>query len=322
MKRTFNRVTITLLSLLTLTWGVGQVYRDVTWLTGLCFYVPSPVVAGGWMSVAVGSAWRRRRRFAGLTLVMALIPLAVICVRENSFVRSATPTSTSPTLRLVHWNVFRGHMGWDEIQQRLAGERADFYLLSEIPDGASLEELTRLRPDAGESQWFRIGIMAVWGRGTIEDLGWLLKTREAKVHLVRWHSPQGPVKILAVDLISDLQVHRDPVIQQIHRLIEEHQPDIIVGDFNAPRESLALSKLPSGFRHAYWTVGNGWSYTWPVPVPMFALDQCIFGSRITPRDYELKTSGLSDHRLGVFAFEVRGGGDTMGGEQASAEASK
>ncbi len=319
MKRFLLRTSCGLLFTLAILWGIGQIFRDVTWLTGLCFYIPSPLLAACFIAGAMIAFAKKRRRFAGVLLLLAMFPIGIVGFRENAFWRSTgdSPSSTvranpnAQTLRLVHWNVFRGHLGWDKIQQTLAEERGDFYLLSEIPDGASLDDLTRLRAepnstnvDAESSQWFRIGSMAVWGRGAINDLGWLIKSREAKVHLLDWHSPTGRVKILAVDLISDPLVPRDPLLKQIHTLIETHRPDIIAGDFNAPRESLGLSRLPRGYQHAYWTAGTGWSYSWPVPMPMYALDQCFFGPRITPRDYRLNSSRLSDHRLQVFDFEL------------------
>ncbi|MFN0198637.1 MAG: endonuclease/exonuclease/phosphatase family protein [Planctomycetaceae bacterium] len=325
MKRFLSRTSCGLLFTLAIMWGVGQIFRDVIWLTGICFYIPSPLLAACFLVAALIAFAKKRRRFAGLLLLLAMLPVGIICFRENSFWRSTDVNQANPnaqTLRLVHWNVFRGHLGWDKIQQTLATEQGDFYLLSEIPDGASLDDLTRLRAEpssttgnANQSQWFRIGSMAVWGRGSIDDLGWLIKSREAKVHLLDWHSPSGKLKILAVDLISDPFVPRDPLLKQIHALIETHQPDIIVGDFNAPRESLGLSRLPQGYRHAYWTAGTGWSYTWPVPVPMYALDQCFFGPRITPLDYRLNSSRLSDHRMQVFDFELQGNDDRMMNEE-------
>jgi hypothetical protein len=56
-----------------------------------------------------------------------------------------------------------------------------------------------------------------------------------------------------------------------------------------------------------------------MPLPVFALDQCLFGERITPMDYRIKSSRLSDHRLGVFEFVVGDGNDTMEREHKLAE---
>jgi len=97
-----------------------------------------------------------------------------------------------------------------------------------------------------------------------------------------------------------LNVARDPVLREINALIEQHQPDLVIGDFNAPRRSWGLSQLPDGYRHAFDTVGRGCGYTWPSFAPMLAIDQCVTGPRIAPVNYELRTTLASDHRLQVF----------------------
>ncbi len=86
--------------------------------------------------------------------------------------------------------------------------------------------------------------------------------------------------------------------------MERYRPDLIVGDFNAPRRSRALSELPTGYGHAYDTSGSGFSYTWPVPVPMYSLDQCIHARRVTPIRYDLLQSVYSDHCCQLFNFAL------------------
>ena len=83
------------------------------------------------------------------------------------------------------------------------------------------------------------------------------------------------------------------------------EPDLVVGDFNAPRRSRALSPLPSGFVHAYEAVGSGWSYTWPVLCPLYSIDHCIVGQRIHPVVYNLESSWHSDHRRQVLEFTIK-----------------
>ena len=105
-------------------------------------------------------------------------------------------------------------------------------------------------------------------------------------------------------MVSNVLVHRDPPLRQLIRLMEAHQPDIVAGDFNAPRRSLALDPLPVGFRHAYEVAGKGWSYSWPILFPVYAIDQCILGKRIVPIRYELASSIHSDHRRQILEFSV------------------
>ena len=98
---------------------------------------------------------------------------------------------------------------------------------------------------------------------------------------------------------------RDPNLREIVAWIERRQPDVVVGDFNAPRRSRALQPAPEGYAHAYESSGSGWSYTWPSLLPVLAIDQCLIGPRISPGRYRLGTSLLSDHRIQKLTFDLR-----------------
>jgi vancomycin resistance protein VanJ len=82
-------------------------------------------------------------------------------------------------------------------------------------------------------------------------------------------------------------------------------PDLVLGDFNAPRRSRALDPLPQGYTHAYEAVGHGWAYSWPMPLPVLAIDQTILSDRIEPFSYALHSTIVSDHRMQVLDFRLR-----------------
>lgn len=110
------------------------------------------------------------------------------------------------------------------------------------------------------------------------------------------------MSFLVVDGPSAITVPRDPWLRELNELIAQRRPALVVGDFNAPRESRSLCELPDGYRQVYHSVGSGWGYTWPVPVPMYALDHTIHSPDIVPVRYELYSSLCSDHRRQVFDF--------------------
>jgi endonuclease/exonuclease/phosphatase (EEP) superfamily protein YafD len=95
-------------------------------------------------------------------------------------------------------------------------------------------------------------------------------------------------------------------LRRVAELVRAHRPDIVVGDFNAPRRSRVLSVLGDEYRHAYDVAGSGWSYTWPLPFPVYAIDQCIAGPRVEIVDYRIRSSVLSDHRRQVLDFVLPG----------------
>jgi endonuclease/exonuclease/phosphatase (EEP) superfamily protein YafD len=284
-------------------WVVGQLVRDWTFLTGLCFYIPSVFLVLlflGWAAVHLAG---RRKRLAALFTSLALLPLGVVLV-ENQFLAVRAPAATD-CVRLVHWNVAGGlSPGAQEI---LLAQHAEVYILSEVPNERSVESLRAALGSEYRAQVFgNLAVVAaaeVTARGPLPDLQRM--NVQALTCLVKGQS----LHLLVVDLPSAIHIHRDPLLRRINALIEEHRPDLIVGDFNSPRRSWALCELPDGYRHAFETAGTGCGYTWPVPVPMYALDHCLHSPRILPCRYGLFTSICSDHRMQVFDFALTGDRD-------------
>lgn len=282
-------------------WAVGQILRDRFWLTGLCFYLPSIVVGGLLLPVAaLHAAIGGRRRAVGLG-VLAAVPLGFVAGVENDF--APKPAAPPGTMRLLHWNT-AGRPWRPGILETLLAEPADVYVFTDAASFRSVEVFRKSlpNPDAYESAEF--GGLAVVGKGSVRANGWLVERGEFKVQSVTWQPAGRPIELLVVDLPSAITVARDPLLREVNARIVEHRPDLIVGDFNAPQRSRALAELPAGYRHAYHAVGCGWGATWPVPVPVYALDHCLFGPRVVPAAYRLGSGGNSDHRYQVFEFSV------------------
>jgi endonuclease/exonuclease/phosphatase (EEP) superfamily protein YafD len=279
-------------------WSTGQLLRDRWWLSGICFYLPSPVLAT-WLLALAGIALRTgQRRRAVLLSLLALPPVVFMLALENQWRRPATaqPAPAAGALRVVHWNVCRGALGWSRIRDRLVDERADLYVLSEASrNRCPLAELCAELGDDYTS--VRESTLSAVARGEIKVDGWLVKEDRIKVAIVQWRPDDQWIKVMAVDLTAALRVHRQPQIRRLRALIAEHQPDLVVGDLNAPRRSLGLDQLPAGYAHAYRSAGAGSGYTWPVPLPVLAIDHLLHGERVAVHAYELDTNIASDHRL-------------------------
>lgn len=282
-------------------WGIGQVVRDATRLSGLCFYIPSPFLAALLVAGSLLCAVRQRWRIAACAACLAVLPLAALALVENHW-SSPASTATHAPFRVVHWNV-ASRLTQPGARDALLANKADLYVLSEVPNAASVEELREALGATYRAEVF--ANLAVVGSGQVRAEGWLINRRRMRVQKVTWQTASGPLVLLVVDLPSNVRLPRDPMLREIDCLIDEHRPDLVVGDFNAPRRSRALCELPAGYRHAYDTAGAGWGYTWPVPAPMYSLDQCIHSAAVTPVRYELQTTWHSDHRIQVFDFAWR-----------------
>lgn len=295
-------------------WVLGQIVRDRNWWTGLMFYFPTPVLVA-WLLLQFKISRTSRR----LTLGLLIAPLGMLLAVENQWMRPDSSTTDDSTtvrhgnssmsdtaaldmsteltpVRLVHWNLARGVMGWEKQWQHIESLNPDIIVLSEIPvlfDAKTLTGFDVLVIDG----------MAVACHGLMTRSGPLVRGGALDAYHVTCHLSAGPLEVMIADMTSWIAVPRDPYLRPFVALLADRKIDVSVGDFNAPRRSLAFSELSPGYRHAYDAAGAGWSYTWPVPVPLLAIDQCIIGPRLKPVRYQLQSTLLSDHRLQILDCE-------------------
>lgn len=309
-------------ALLFVAWCIGQVLRDRYWLTGLCFYLPSAAVAGVLLLDALWITWRRGFRFARGFAILALFPVVVVLFVDNHWqerhdtadVSAATPSeithadtlpselkAQTSTVKLLHWNVCWGRYGWQGAEQMIVEQPPDVVIVSERPVYA--DTLSLLKALGSEYRATDLRKIVAITRGPVQDVVCHIQTHNAEIYSFTWDDGGHRYRVMTADLASSVSIHRDPLLRELVELLKVVQPDVLVGDFNAPRRSRRLSDLPTGFRHAYDVAGSGWGYTWPVPVPVYSLDQCILGPAIRAVMYDIQSSQFSDHRLQLLEFE-------------------
>lgn len=282
-------------------WLIGQVFGDRYHLSGMCLFVPSPVVAVVLLGVALVSWLVTCRRAALAAVLLAIPPIFVTLAVENRWSRAHTPASEGKTLRMVNWNLWGGRQGWHNIIAQLRAEKADIYVLSEAYSDVVVEAfLEALGPGYSVK---RAHSLAVFARGTVVRPS---RPRiKGRAYLFHCSIDGQAISVLVADLPSLPTIYRAPFLRQVRSIADQTKPDLIVGDFNAPRRSVSLSRLPEGYRHAYYEAGKGWSYTWPAQFPLWAIDQCIVGPRLQAVRYDLVTTEFSDHRMQRLDFVVR-----------------
>jgi vancomycin resistance protein VanJ len=271
-------------------WSLGQFLRDKTWVSGLCFYIPSALLGPTLLILGGCYCLRKRARLAGLLAILTAPPLLTAAFVENRWFAAIRRSPTSGDIRIVHWNVGGGLQRSGAIASLLR-HRADAYVFSEVSSRQAIDEFQAAL--GADYQVVKFTNLSVVAKGALEAQGWLLRREGVKVQAVQWH-PVGcddDLTLLVVDLPSSIAVPRDPVLRDLLELVERHHPDIVIGDFNAPR-------------HAYQSVGSGIGYTWPMPAPVLDLDHCLFSNRVTPVNYQLHSTFLSDHRQQVFDFRL------------------
>lgn len=308
-RRAARRAVVAATWLLVAGWALGAAVGDRGRVSAVLSHLPAPAVAvAALFAAAVAAVDGRRRAALGLALA-ATLPLYVVVAVDNQWRRpplsASVPDAGAVELRVLHWNVFRGGLGWEGPRRRIAAARPDVVVLSEPPEGLPRAALAAdLAADLGALAVAGHASLAVFCRGDDrarrvahgggEDHEWIVV--DCRIDGMR-------LRVLAADVAADPLRSRALPLAAVRQAIDRHRPDLVLGDFNTPRRSQHLAP-PAGYTHCYRSAGAGWSYTWPVPLPVLAIDQCLHGERVVPRRYELGSARWSDHRLQLLDLAI------------------
>jgi endonuclease/exonuclease/phosphatase (EEP) superfamily protein YafD len=203
-------------------------------------------------------------------------------------------------LRVVFWNLKNGSRGWDGLAGALAADAPDLIGLVEADGGPR-----RLPPLLPGYDWAWPGRnlgLAARGRILSSELRELAPGSRAGVIRVELGRP---LTVLVVDLASNPLTPRRAAFRELEILLWEFRPDLVMGDFNTPRDSVFFDDWRGPLRHAFEEAGRGWDVTWPLPVPFLPIDHVWCGPRVEPRAAEHPASGASDHRRVRVTAELR-----------------
>ena len=114
-----------------------------------------------------------------------------------------------------------------------------------------------------------------------------------------------PLTLLQVDITPKPLHSRQPAFTNLTALARPHFGEnfILLGDFNTPRESALLAPLRADMSHAFEAAGRGLAETWPLPLPVLALDQIWTSRRLRAVHCAHGCSLRSDHRAVITDFD-------------------
>lgn len=270
--------------------------RDRFDALALVFYTtPWPVIAVGLLLLALHGR-RRGARHAARRYTAFTCGALFTWVATSWY--STPPTSETPELRIIHWNVGHPEGRLPRCARWLRAQDADIICL------ADSRAAHQLAPDRWGAEF--PGYLSQEGPGTMHCLvrGEVL-SRESGVlgigsefilHRLRVRGRE--VTLLQVDLYARPLQSRRPALARVAELVRQHAEGglIIAGDFNTPRESALLDPLRAEFAHAFETRGRGFAETWPVPALALSIDQVWLGRRWKVVDCVQPWTALSDHR--------------------------
>jgi endonuclease/exonuclease/phosphatase family metal-dependent hydrolase len=285
-----------------------------------CYYVTPPIVLSG-LVLAAGLSWliARRWRLAAATLA-AGVGFLIWAYPYTWYDRAAAPAPTG-SQRVLFWNVAHGVAGWTDIAAQLRARDPDIIGLVE-----SVRELPRLGHDlaavraelqqtASEMQVFwseqmpqyhaivlsyGISLLTKGELTQVED-GYLAPNeRTAQGHYLHGQlaTPTRTLHVIVVDVAYMPGTSRSGPFRDLNQLLAtlDGEPVLLIGDFNTPTDSVFVEPLRARFLNAFEWAGQGYVATWPIPLPVLAIDQAWFNAGVRVTRCVHGWSWASDHR--------------------------
>lgn len=270
-------------------WWLGDRQPPWLWL----YYIPAPLIAAwgltDWALRMYRAGWLR----SGVTIGLTLLALSKTFLLDSRWNR---PTPPGPhAVHVEHWNVAHAPFGYAPILRALDSDNPDIVIFVEARYASDLEELAQ--KELGLPYTFQDQGMAILSRYPFEPQG-TLSLLNARAWWAIVQTPGGPLHVLTLDLLSHPALERAPTINALTDWIQKNAdsaPLLVVGDFNTTRDARALNPLRKTLRHAYEAGGRGWPYSWPLPIPVYAIDHAWITTNITVHSYRLRASSMSDH---------------------------
>lgn len=281
--------------------GAGIIVRltvqDHYHLPAIVFYMLSPASILGCAGFAGVLFWLLgRNRNAARMLLVAVA--CVVWVGGTMFHFHPQAERSDQSVRVLFWNVFRGHLGWDAILDLIHDESPDIVVLAETgKPRVSKDFWTEYCPDYDHCATFPHQVV-VLSKYPIDE--------SAILH----HSPQGffgrlqlcidrdKLALIVCDLPGNPWRRRSESTALLTELAAEYSgtPAVIVGDMNTPVDSVYIDQLRTRFRNAFSLNGYGYHATWPMPLPVIAIDHCWVSHHIEVAACSIKWTAGSDHR--------------------------
>jgi endonuclease/exonuclease/phosphatase (EEP) superfamily protein YafD len=277
--------------------------RDTHFSSALLFYMfPLPVLTGcfalnGFLLMRCGTKQFHRLAMTGGT--------ACFCLWFYPVIFHSVPGLPQKTFTLLFWNMAHPKHPFRPLIDTIRAEKPDVVALVETAQIST----QAVQDYAKELPEYRLVVlpkgMAAFCKGPIEITQTNLLPNSSGTALLQCHLPSGRVPLLIVDIGANPTYPREPRLAEVLATAGSETNVIIAGDFNTPFDSAFFDPYHLRFSHALKAAGNGTLETWPVGLPVLALDHVWLSRKFIPIRARKQWSLHSDHAKVLVDVAVR-----------------
>jgi endonuclease/exonuclease/phosphatase (EEP) superfamily protein YafD len=199
-------------------------------------------------------------------------------------------------IKLMFWNADHVRYGVSKAIVQVRDIDAD--IVGIVEAGREKEIKEEWKNSFGEQSISPLfGEMLILTKGTILEKEANDLAPHSRYNWIKLAIKDKEISILLVDIPPTPLDSREPAFDELRRVIALHRNEnlIIMGDFNTPSDSVFFEPLRNEFHHAFEQSGNGFSATWPVPVPLLTIDHIWTNKNFQLYETHL-VSSWSDHK--------------------------
>ncbi|MEW6126446.1 MAG: endonuclease/exonuclease/phosphatase family protein [Acidobacteriota bacterium] len=257
------------------------------------YITPWSLLAG--LSLIISALYAQKRRFRFALLFWLLAIATCVCWLANGYRRQA-PTAVPEAIKLMFWNADHARYGIGKAIVQVQDVDADIVCLVEAGREKEIKEEWK-KAFAYQTVKLLFGEMLLTTKGKIIEKNSNDLAAGGRYNWIKLAIKNTEVSIILVDIPPDPLQSRAPAFAELEKVIALHSAEnlIIVGDFNTPGDSVHFAPLRENFNNAFEVSGEGFSATWPLPVPLLAIDHIWTKKNFAVYETTLLPS-WSDHR--------------------------
>lgn len=274
--------------------------RDANVPLALIYYFGQPFVFAAFLMAAALIWWTARLRSLAIVALLLAGACGVWWAQANFAPYRETTAPRIASARLMLWNLNGAWLGTRALGKIIREEQPDVVGLLEtwlseplLHEVIQASEIPYNYAYAGQDYG-----MILLARGSVLDVR--SENIAARTHLLaaRLELAAGSARVALVDVPSNPFRSRSIPLNAVGLLARElrDEPLVLFGDFNTPPDSLHFAALRSELRNAFEAAGEGYAPTWPMPLPLLALDQVWLGRAWEALRCRARTTLFSDHR--------------------------